>query len=80
MDIRFAAKLQEAGPTQYEQGQNLCTRMMEMVDAVTYNAHRTRYEDAITATYAVFTKLCEDAGYDSIGVAEVLSELLHKKR
>jgi hypothetical protein len=78
MDIRFAAKLQEAGPTQYEQGQILCIRLMETVDI--HTANRTRYEDAITATYAVFTKLCEDAGYDSIGAAEVLSELLHKKR
>lgn len=76
MDIRFMAKLREAGPTQYEQGQLLCTAIQEACDTCTANG--TRYEEALSALSAVFFGVCKEAGYDPYGVSEALLALMSK--
>lgn len=80
MDIRFLAKLREAGPTQYEQGYNFCNRLAELCDLVTGRPdHPMRVEEVITALGSVFVAMCADGGYDAVSVSEMVIEAYDRK-
>jgi hypothetical protein len=75
MDIRFLAKLREAGPTQFEQGRRLCAAIMETVDTATGRPHApVRIEDAIVALCSNTIQMCVDGDYDPIAVTMMLIE------
>jgi len=75
LELRFLAKLREAGPTQYEQGHDFCNRLAEICDRVTGRPdHPMRLEEVITALSSVFVQMCVDGGYDALGVSELMIE------
>lgn len=75
MDIRFLAKLKEAGPTQFEQGRELTNRLAEIIDRDTGRPiSPVRVEEAIVALLSVTVQMCVDGGYDPIGVTMLMIE------
>ena len=72
MDIRFLAKLNSISPTTFEAGYACCNEIAEVAHKHTSACDKARPEEAITGTYLAFLQLCEEAGYDPVGVAETL--------
>lgn len=73
MDIRFLAKMHETWtPTTHQQARDLTQHLIDVVEGHTVINGKCPTEGAIAGLYAAFIQICEDNGYDAIGVAEIL--------
>lgn len=73
MDIRFLKRMHETcNPTTQRLARDCMNHIIEVVQAHNSANDVCPIEGAITALYGVFLHFCEEAGYDPIGVAEML--------